>query len=938
MKAGKRFGSRSRPAVFGSFCLAVLAGLLVVQPISFAAPRPELGLVVDEDQTPIGGARLTVLTAQGSVVLETSTTTDGHFSLPALAPGDYLLKLAAPNFHSRELRLPVPAEVAPIKIILIRELVSTKVTVTANRGAAIGVDEAAQLITVYEKRELDGRPAPSVGHALEGSPGITVQQSSYSQVSPFLRGLTGYQVLYLIDGIRFNNSISRSGPNQYLAFVEPSQVDRVEVLLGPTSSQYGSDAMGGAIQLLSVDPRFSRDNKLDVNGEVQLFAASADLSGGANARISVASKRTAWLLGATSRRHNDLRAGGGDDSHHVFKRFFGLSGDQVRAVYGSRQQDTGFTSQGWNTKLALRLSGDQSIALWYQQTDVARSRGHKDVWGGLGRLRSEFAPQGLRFFYGRHEKMRLGFLDSVTSTFSINDQSDGSIRQGLRASEKIVTDNARVRVLGYSLQGLTHMGSRHAVVFGAELYQEDIRSHRSESHPLTHLSTTKRALYPNGSSYTTYGLFMQDMAELVRGKLVATLGGRLTGIRFRAFADRNRDASGANLGVTDAKQEYQDITFQSALVYHMRESLSLSLVAGRGFRAPNLNDLGALGLNDLGYEIPAEEAIEAGGLVGESDGENALSTGKRVERLSAEYLNNVEFGVTLRRERMYARAQVFDAELKNPIARRTLLFPVDRIPTVLAGIPVEELSPTVGQHSQGVVPVRTSTDSDTRAVKAFVNYGQARYLGLEAMFRYSILPEWVVQANYSRLNGRELDPDRFVRRLPPQQGFMAFRYQPTGRRPWLELSTVIVGSQERLSAGDLTDERIGAARRRSDVADFFRGSLVRPFIDAGGNGIFADSDDIFLPTGETLDQIRDRVLPIGATINGVSIMDDSSRVPLFTATPGFVSLGVRCGMQLSERTWLNLALMNLLDRNYRTHGSGVDAPGINVFANLKLSF
>jgi len=936
MKAAKRFGSRSCPSVLGSFCLAALVGLL--QPISFAALRADLGLVVDEDQTPIGGARLTLLTAQGSVVLETSTTTDGHFSVPSLAPGDYLLKLTAPNFHPRELRLTVPAEVAPIKIILIRELLSTKVTVTANRGAAMGVDEAAQLITVYEKPELDARPAPTVGHALEGNPGIAVQQTSYSQVSPFLRGLTGYQVLNLIDGIRFNNSIFRSGPNQYLAFVEPSQVDRVEVLLGPTSSQYGSDAMGGAIQLLTVDPRFSGDKKLDVNGEVQLFAASADVSGGANARISVGSGSTAWLLGATSRRHNDLRAGGGNDSRHVFKRLFGLSGDQVRAAYGSRQQDTGFTSHGWNTKLARRLSGDQSIGFWYQQTEVEQSRGHKDVWGGLGRLRSEFAPQGLRFFYGRYEKMRLGFLDSLTGTFSINDQSDGSVRQGLRASDRVVTDDVGVRVFGYSLQGLTHVGSRHALVFGAELYQEDIRSQRSETDPITHLSTTKRALYPNGSSYMTYGLFMQDMAELVRGKLVGTLGGRLTGIRFRAFADRNRDASGANLGVTDARQEYHDITFQSALVYHMRKSLSLSLVAGRGFRAPNLNDLGALGLNDLGYEIPAEEAIEAGGLVGESDGESSLSTGKRVKGLSAEHLYNVEFGVTLRKERLYARAQLFDAELKNPIARRTLLFPFDRIPTSLAGIPVEGLSPTTGQHSQGVVTVRTSIDSDPRAVKAFVNYGQARYYGLETTFRYSILPEWLVQANYSRLTGRELDPDRFVRRLPPQQGFMAVRYQPTGRKPWLELSTVMVGSQERLSAGDLTDERIGAARRRSDISDFFHGSLVRPFVDAGANGKFADSDDIFLPTGETLDQIRDRVLPIGATVNGVSILDDNSRVPLFTATPGFVFLGVRCGMQVSEGTWLNLALMNLLDRNYRTHGSGVDAPGINMFANVKVLF
>jgi outer membrane receptor protein involved in Fe transport len=136
----------------------------------------------------------------------------------------------------------------------------------------------------------------------------------------------------------------------------------------------------------------------------------------------------------------------------------------------------------------------------------------------------------------------------------------------------------------------------------------------------------------------------------------------------------------------------------------------------------------------------------------------------------------------------------------------------------------------------------------------------------------------------------------------------------------------------------LTDERIGAARRRTDIADFLRGALVSPFITAGNDGRLGTPDDVFAPTNETALQIQNRVLPIGATINGVRIVDDSTRVPVYLKTPAFASVNLRAGIVMTENISLNLALMNLLDRNYRIHGSGVDASGISFFAGLKISF
>ena len=80
------------------------------------------------------------------------------------------------------------------------------------------------------------------------------------------------------------------------------------------------------------------------------------------------------------------------------------------------------------------------------------------------------------------------------------------------------------------------------------------------------------------------------------------------------------------------------------------------------------------------------------------------------------------------------------------------------------------------------------------------------------------------------------------------------------------------------------------------------------------------------------------MLPLGATINGVTIVNDGTRVPLFTATPSFVSVNLGVGVTITRNVRANLGLMNVLDRNYRIHASGVDAPGASLFARLQIVY
>jgi outer membrane receptor protein involved in Fe transport len=263
----------------------------------------------------------------------------------------------------------------------------------------------------------------------------------------------------------------------------------------------------------------------------------------------------------------------------------------------------------------------------------------------------------------------------------------------------------------------------------------------------------------------------------------------------------------------------------------------------------------------------------------------------------------------------------FDAELSDPIVRRTLLYPLNSLPTELAGLPVTPNEPTIAQRAAGVTTVATAIDP--RAVKAFVNDGQSRYYGIESLARWDVGRGIRAEAGYSFIAGRDLFPNRNVRRLPPQMGSASIRWNPGRRRLWIEARIDAAGAQSRLSGGDLDDERIGASRSRNDIAAFFRGARVAPWLDA---------NSVFQPTGESLTQIQDRVLPRS------DAPTDSIRVPLYRETAGWWTTGIRSGIPIAERWTIHLALENLTDRNYRLHGSGVDAPGFNAWAGLLWQF
>ena len=863
------------------------------------------GKVLDPSGAKIPGARITLYGPSGRLASWTTTDQQGEFSIAGVKPGTYELVVEFPDMNTARRAVTVRPDISQkIEILLQLGSISTSVTVTPARGEVHDAFALPVAVNVVTPEELRRRPLVILPQALREEPGMQVQQTTAHQGALLVRGLTGQQVVHLLDGVRFNNSTFRPGPNQYLALVDPGGIQRVEVVRGPGSAQYGSDSLGGTVNLLPVQPPVVETaTGREFHATFRPFFRSADLAAGASGQLSFGAQRWNLLFGGGGQRVQDLRAGGGGDSHAAVTRFLGLPS----SLLGNRLQDTGFAQFGSRARFGWKPRPDQHLTLAFHRGRQTGGRRYDKLNGGNGDLLNLFDPQVFTLFYARWEKQELGRLDNLSATFSVNDQQDGRRFQGGSGNPlaPITREANRTRALGYQVQASTHFGAGHSLVWGGEIYDEYISSRAVVLDPTTQQESSRRGRFPNGSRYTSYGLFAQHGMELLRSRL------RLQGgLRYSAF--HFRTPSGSNEpGVPEFSTLLDDGTFNVGAVLRVTDFFRLTGTVGRGFRAPNTTDFSAVGLTSNGFEISTEEAGKAGALVGNTADATALSTGPVASVLLPETLMNYELGAKFQVRRATASLSAFHYTVSDFITKRAVLLAPGAVGSLIGGEPI------VVQAPGGAV----FTPLDPRPVLVRANAGRVRVRGLETSVEAQVTGAFFARAYFAYLRGVNVEgggPVEMEGGLPPANGYLSLRWQPRKRPFWIEAYSHLAWRQSRLSSLELSDQRIGAMRSRDTIAAFFHnGAAARGLVREGH----------LLATGQTLAQVQDRVLGPGV-----------DRAPLFWASPGYGTLNLRSGYQLSERSEFTVILGNLLDRNYRVHGSGVDALGFNIQMGYSLRF
>src|SRR6185436_5296463 len=309
------------------------------------------GTVLDQRGDSIRGAAIVLFGAAGFEAQRSVTDQSGHFTLDKVVAADYVVSVHKRGFREvRRVLHVVPGETLQLEFQLNVASIFETVTVTPARGQPQDVFHVPQSPVVVTQEEMSRQYANILPQALRDVPGVHIQQTTSGQGSPFVRGLTGQQVLHLINGVRFNNATFRPGANQYTALIDQDFADRVEVVRGPGSTQYGSDSLGGTINVLTQSAQGA--DSLGIHGHVNTYFASADLSAGVSTNLTGGSDNWGFLFSASGRRTQDLRTGGGLDSHSVVTRLLGISSKFL----GNRLQDTAYGQYNANAKLQFKAS------------------------------------------------------------------------------------------------------------------------------------------------------------------------------------------------------------------------------------------------------------------------------------------------------------------------------------------------------------------------------------------------------------------------------------------------------------------------------------------------------------------------------------------------------------------------------------------------------
>jgi hemoglobin/transferrin/lactoferrin receptor protein len=449
------------------------------------------------------------------------------------------------------------------RVTAIETLPQMVITATRSERQPFNTPQAVSIISEEEIERLNQFATPDLFRYAQG---VYIQHSNLGGGSPFIRGLTGKQVLLLIDGVRLNDSFYRFGPHQYLNTIDPNIIERIEVVRGPSSVLYGSDALGGTINIITkkrtdFSQPFDADGLLAGHYETaaDAWALRGQLEGNWNGLGAIA--------GASGKDYDDLN-GGGD------------LGEQVPSAYEELNADL---------KLNYRFGAGHELILAQQftrQFDVPKT--NEVVLGD--KLQFNYEPQERILTYLDYHGTEVGIFDALRLNLSYSEQQEGEQIIARTTPSTETQELTDVGTFGAFFQADYFVGTHHHFTYGFEFYRDEHDTEKTQINLITGTSTLITPGVPDDIYYQSWSLYAQDEVQLWKDAEA------IAGIRYSNFE------SEGEVGATQLSFSTDAVVGNLNLRFGITPHLNLVGGLAWGFRAPNIEDF--FGRVDFFNEIP----------------------------------------------------------------------------------------------------------------------------------------------------------------------------------------------------------------------------------------------------------------------------------------------------------------------------------------------
>lgn len=593
-----------------------------------------------------------------------------------------------------------------------------EIQVTASRRAS-GAQEVSTAVAIVSSEDIALRNL--VTDSLAAQPGTYVQETTPGQGAVIIRGLKGSEVLHLVDGVRMNNAIFRNAPTQYAALVDSQSLERTEVVRGSSASLYGSGAMGGVVNFLTHKPRLSNTGGI-LNRDLSLMANSADLAQRVSLGIEHGGQKVATLA-----------------------RLSWLNTGNRRPGDGERIPDSEFESRAARFALLLQPSENRRWFFDVQAVSQPRTARVDELIAGFGETEpgsSEFFFEPNERYFGHVEYLAEDALFGATWDLDVSWQKivdDRRSRNFGSTSRRIEENSSELFVVGVDASGDLANGQW---LLGAEWTYDAVDSRRDDEDVATGLRSNTTPRFPDGATIDQASVFSRFEHRPGNRHTLAA------GIRFNKTTIELPTLSG--IGVSSLS--FSDLSGDLGWTFELSESVKLVANLGRGFRAPNIFDLGTLGERPGNrFNIPNPN-------------------------LDAEHVTQVDVGIKVAGEDLHFELFAFSLDYE------------DRIESISTG----SITPDGRQITQS----QNLALADIYGIEFSASIAINDALELSALLN--------VARGESSVNGEAESP---ADRMPPYNGRISLQNRPSSYSLF-DVYAVFADKQERLSPRDVRDPRI----------------------------------------------------------------------------------------------------------------------------------